>query len=109
MLEDYKLVIFDLDGTLYEGTEHFDYYAKLLQEKVTPALRDEYLQEYEAMKAGKHLVSIGKIYDVARDLILTIDSLTFEVSAAYRWSGEKLSETETREFYLDHSNLISII
>ncbi|WP_339284978.1 HAD family hydrolase [Oceanobacillus sp. FSL K6-3682] len=113
MLEDYKLVIFDLDGTLYEGTEHFDYYAKLLQEKVTPALRDEYLQEYEAMKAGKHLVSIGKIYDVARDLILTIDSLTFEVSAAYRWSGEKLSKTETREFYpgpqqFDFNHLVAI-
>ncbi|MCT1904269.1 HAD family hydrolase [Oceanobacillus sojae] len=113
MLKDYKLVIFDLDGTLYEGTEHFDYYAKLLQEKVAPAYQADYLREYEAMKAGKHLVSIGKVYDAARDLVLTIDSLTFEVSAAYRWNGEKLSETETQEYYpgpqqFDFNHLVAI-
>lgn len=113
MLEKYKLVIFDLDGTLYEGTEHFDYYAKLLQERVAADQRADFYREYEAMKAGEHLVSIGKVYDVQRDLVLTIDSLTFEVTAAYRWKGEKLSDAEMAECYpgpqqFDFNQLVAI-
>ncbi len=27
-----KVIIFDLDGTLYEDTHHFDYYAKRIEE-----------------------------------------------------------------------------
>ncbi|GIO24875.1 HAD family hydrolase [Oceanobacillus sp. J11TS1] len=113
MLSKYKLVIFDLDGTLYEGTAHFDYYAKLLQEKVAADQQADFYREYEAMKDGEHLVSIGKVYDVQRDLILTINSLTFEVTEAYRWNGEKISEAEMREYYhgpqqFDFDHLVAI-
>ncbi|WP_413379521.1 HAD family hydrolase [Alkalihalobacillus sp. 1P02AB] len=108
-----KLVIFDLDGTLYEGTEHFDYYARHLQAKVSLEKREEFYREYEQMKEGKHLVSIGKVYDVRRDLVLTINPIDLLVTAAYRWDGEKITDEQLQTFYpgaqqFDFDNLVAI-
>ncbi|MFC0557757.1 HAD family hydrolase [Halalkalibacter alkalisediminis] len=99
MLASYKLVIFDLDGTLYEGTDHFDYYAEQLKDKVIDSKKDEFMNEYELMKQGKHIVSIGKVYDVERDLVLTIDPMTLLVSSAHTWEGNELREDQRSEFY----------
>ncbi|WP_100373592.1 HAD family hydrolase [Bacillus sp. FJAT-45037] len=113
MLEQYKLVIFDLDGTLYEGTDHFDYYAEHLKQKVEESQQELFDQEYSQMKAGKHPVKIGKAYDVARDLILTIDPMTLLVTEACKWDGEVLSKEETNNLYnerlsFDFESMIAI-
>ncbi|GAE37327.1 HAD family hydrolase [Halalkalibacter akibai] len=101
MLKDFKLVIFDLDGTLYEGTDHFDYYADHLKQFVQTDLHEQYSNEYELMKKGSHPVSIGKAYDVKRDLILTIDPMTLRVSVAQNWDGTFLTEEEVERHYSD--------
>ncbi|MDT8859569.1 HAD family hydrolase [Alkalihalobacillus sp. MEB130] len=99
MLANYKLVIFDLDGTLYEGTDHFDYYAEKLKAKVDQKNHDDFTSEYEKMKKGKHIVSIGKAYDVKQDLVLTVDPMTLMVSEAHRWDGECVPEEEISVLY----------
>lgn len=101
MNSEIELVIFDLDGTLYEGTDHFDYYAEQLKQHVDPALKDKFSSEYERMKMGDHPVTIGKAYDVKRDLVLTIDPMTIMVSAASDWDGELLSQDKVAEYYSD--------
>lgn len=113
MLDAYKLVIFDLDGTLYEGTAHFDYYAKQLQQHVRAEDRLAFLSEYEEMKQGEHIVSIGKAYDVERDLVLTIDPMTLMVTEAYEWdrtliSPEKVEKDYPQPLSFDFSTIIAI-
>ncbi|WZY00506.1 HAD family hydrolase [Bacillus sp. FSL W7-1360] len=113
MLDRYKLVIFDLDGTLYEGTDHFDYYAEKLKENVAASQKDMFSLDYEAMKSGRHIVQIGKVYDVNRDLVLTMDPMTLRVTEAHTWEGASLSEIQTHELYpqvlsFDFENMIAI-
>ncbi|GAE26321.1 hypothetical protein JCM9140_2371 [Halalkalibacter wakoensis JCM 9140] len=99
MLSNYKLVIFDLDGTLYEGTDHFDYYAEKLKENVKTEYKAAFTNEYVEMKNGNHIVSIGKAYDVKRDLVLTIDPMTLMVTTAHKWDGTEVSPEETTKWY----------
>jgi putative hydrolase of the HAD superfamily len=94
MLEKSKLVIFDLDGTLYEGTTHFDYYAKLLEKNVAKIDQANFLDDYTKMKQGQHIVSIGKAYDVQRDLVLTVNPTTLELEAAHKWDGTVVNEVK---------------
>lgn len=86
-----QLYIFDLDGTLYEGSEHFDYYAKLLMNKLDKEKQEAYWNDYEKMKSGQHVVKIGKAYDVNHDLTLTIDPMTLKVVKAQDWNGEVIT------------------
>ncbi|MBM7542748.1 HAD family hydrolase [Amphibacillus cookii] len=82
-----KLYIFDLDGTLYEETDHFDYYAKRLMECVPAQDQDNYWADYQQTKQGNHVIAIGKAYDVERDLSVTVDPLTLQATAAHKWDG----------------------
>ncbi|WP_052364174.1 hypothetical protein [Geomicrobium sp. JCM 19037] len=54
------LVIFDLDGTLYEDTDHFDHYAKRLSEELPEQKRANFFQDYDDMKKGNHAVPSAK-------------------------------------------------
>ncbi|MCM3488009.1 HAD family hydrolase [Alkalihalophilus marmarensis] len=113
VLERYDLIIFDLDGTLYEGGEHFEYYANHLKQKVKEDQQKEFASDYEKMKEGEHPVTIGKAYDVEKDLVLTIDPMTLLVAEALRWDGSLLSEQETRDLYqekliFDFESMIAI-
>ncbi|MBM7662396.1 putative hydrolase of the HAD superfamily [Bacillus mesophilus] len=98
-LEAAKLVVFDLDGTLYEDTDHFDYYAELLKQEVTPNEQASYQQDYEEMKAGKHIVQIGKAYDVENDYVLTLDPMTLKITEVYKWDGQQISQDEIDRLY----------
>ncbi len=99
-LEDAKLVIFDLDGTLYEDTDHFDYYAELLKEELRTEEEKKHFQiDYEAMKAGNHIVKIGKAYDAQRDNILTLDPMTLQVTEVHNWDGQLIHQSEVGTLY----------
>ncbi|WLD94154.1 HAD family hydrolase [Alkalihalobacillus sp. AL-G] len=99
-----KLFIFDLDGTLYEDTDHFDYYASLLKGKVKPVFQGNFMKDYEAMKRGEHPIGIGKAYDVDRDVVLTLDPLTLQVTHVQEWDG---TEWDTEEIETIYSELLS--
>ncbi|MCZ0703417.1 putative hydrolase of the HAD superfamily [Natronobacillus azotifigens] len=107
-----KLYIFDLDGTLYEGSQHFDYYAKLLSADVTSAEQEDYWNDYEKMKAGNHVVQIGKAYDVNHDLSLTIDPMTLKVVEAHRWDGSTVDDLDSLygdgQVSFDFENIVAI-
>src|SRR5690606_4423892 len=96
---DSDLVIFDLDGTLYEDTEHFQYYAELLKKQLNKDVQERFMHEYEKMVAGNHIVSIGKVYDVLRDYILKIDMDFSNVLSAWTWDGQPLEIEEIKKIY----------
>lgn len=97
-LNKIELVIFDLDGTLYEDTDHFDYYAECLAEQLEPGKREEFWDDLQKSRTGGHPVKIGRVYDVEEDLILQI-TIDGEVLNGWNWSGEKLSNDKMNELY----------
>lgn len=96
-LQDIRLILFDLDGTLYEETAHFDYYAGLLGESLPPERRAGYLADYEAMKQGRHPLRVGVLYDAERDLVLRVKR--GRVLAAWRWDGQAVPEADVGSLY----------
>ncbi len=88
MFANIKVIVFDLDGTLYEDTHHFDYYAKRIEEKLPKEKRQAFRNDYRAVLSGQHPLKIGRIYDTENDFILTLKDNFVE--NAYRWDGTKL-------------------
>lgn len=110
-IEQSKVIVFDLDGTLYADTHHFDYYAELTGELLPEDLKDTYAKQYKAALNGRHVVQIGRVYDAKKDLLLEQED--GEVLAAYDWEGTKLSDDSVSELYperiqLDLTDMVSI-
>jgi FMN phosphatase YigB (HAD superfamily) len=96
-LTNIKVIVFDLDGTLYENTHHFSYYAKRIEEKLSEDKREKFRSDYEAALSGRHPLKIGSVYDTQRDLILMLRDGV--VKEAYRWDGTKLTANEVQKMY----------
>jgi FMN phosphatase YigB (HAD superfamily) len=94
-----QLLIFDLDGTLYEDTNHFAYFASLLQAMLPPDRQAAFAADYDDMLAGHHPVAIGKAYDIQRDVILTPDPITLHATAVCDWDGNPWSRKRIEETY----------
>ncbi|WEG13004.1 HAD family hydrolase [Pullulanibacillus sp. KACC 23026] len=96
-LSNTEVIVFDLDGTLYEDTHHFDYYAERLTEKLSPDVLSNYKKDYELAKQDQHTLKMGRVYDAVNDLILV--QLDNRVQEAFTWEGEPLSSDELQERY----------
>ncbi|KZE93085.1 Phosphoglycolate phosphatase [Geobacillus stearothermophilus] len=94
---DIKAIVFDLDGTLYEETEHFDYYAEQVAKRLKTADRPRFWDDYRAVLAGRHPLRIGSVYDTKEDLILQLEKGA--VREARRWSGEQLEARAAEALY----------
>jgi FMN phosphatase YigB (HAD superfamily) len=97
MLNEIEVFVFDLDGTLYEDTHHFDFYADRLCEKLNPANWDNFYKDYQLVKENKHPLKVGTVYDADNDLILTQKDR--KVLQAISWTGKKISEEKVTELY----------
>ncbi|MFC0189760.1 HAD family hydrolase [Fictibacillus aquaticus] len=112
-IENAKLLVFDLDGTLYEDTDHFDYYCRQLQARVKESEKEAFWQTYESMKKGEHPVSIGKVYDIKNDTAVTVEPLSLQVTKVEsfqgeEWPAEKVSQEYSGELVYDFERLIAI-
>lgn len=96
-----KLIIFDLDGTLYEDTNHFAYYAEQLKLQLPPGTGDAFDAEYAKMLDGRHVVSIGKVYDALRDFVLQVDPFSMRVQKGWTWQGKTVPTAEVQQHYPD--------
>jgi putative hydrolase of the HAD superfamily len=113
IINNAKLLIFDLDGTLYEDTDHFDYYCRLLQKRVSDEKKQAFWNTYESMKNGTHPVGIGKVYDIKNDASVTVDPMTLQVTKVtsfegIEWSEEQLKKEYEGELVYDFERLIAI-
>ncbi len=93
-----ELFLFDLDGTLYEDQDHFDYYAKCLAERLKPEKRDFFWKDLHPSRRGNHTPSLGRVYDLEKDLIPEIDAKR-RVKAAWTWEGIKLKDDRVAALY----------
>lgn len=92
-----KLVVFDLDGTLYEDTQHFDFYAQTLKNKLEVHKQGDFARDYRLVLTGEHALRMGRVYDVKSDLILV--QKDGWVREAYQWDGTPLTLEKVKELY----------
>lgn len=92
-----NLIVYDLDGTLYEDTHHFDYYANELKKRLQEDVQAKFQADYDAALEDKHPLRIGRTYDANRDLILV--QLKGDVSEAFHWDGTPLPKEEVERLY----------
>ena len=97
MFNNVKVVVFDLDGTLYRDTKHFDYYANKIKEKLKRDVQTKYLEEYRQAVFGEHVVKIGSIYDSELDLVLYLNDTT--VVKAFDWNNNEIGSNYIKEHY----------
>jgi len=100
-----KVLVFDLDGTLYDGTEHYDYYASQLEKEVDENYRELFRNDYEQMKKNNHILSIGKVYDSNNDYVLTLDPLTLTISEVHTWDGKLVDKNQLDDSYMQSFSL----
>lgn len=94
-----RAIIYDLDGTLYEETHHFDRYATLLAQALPPDRREAFLADYAAVRDGQHVLRVGTFYDPRRDWVLRV--VGGQVLAAHTWDGQPVPPDAVRAAYPD--------
>jgi FMN phosphatase YigB (HAD superfamily) len=92
-----KAIVFDLDGTLYEDTHHFRYYAERIKDRLSQEVQEPFMEEYEKAAAGGHTLSIGRIYDAVKDIVLV--QKDGKASQAYTWEGNPLETSVIEQLY----------
>ncbi|MDR6225792.1 HAD family hydrolase [Desmospora profundinema] len=108
-----RLIIFDLDGTLYEDTNHFEYFASLLKQMIPSDRQAAFESTYRQILAGDHPVSIGKAYDLKQDAVLTLDPITLRAASVCDWDGNPWTPNRVQDTYpepvtLDFENIVAI-
>ncbi|SFA94083.1 putative hydrolase of the HAD superfamily [Lentibacillus halodurans] len=105
-----QLAVFDLDGTLYEDTHHFKYYANQLASKLPEEKRSLFWKDYYKMLKGKQPIVIGRVYDVDQDRILEVNPETYQVTKTWDWNGDIISAGEDYQgtITFDFDSMIAI-
>jgi FMN phosphatase YigB (HAD superfamily) len=92
-----SMIIYDLDGTLYEDTHHFDFYANELKKRLPEDVQEKFQADYDAARRDEHPIRIGRTYDAIRDLILV--QIKGQVQEAYTYDGVRLPDEKVQELY----------
>lgn len=82
-LADCRLFVFDLDGTLYAETHHFEYYGNELARRLPQTAADAFRADVARALALEHPLRYGRLYDVLRRIVR-------EGERAYDWSGQEV-------------------
>jgi HAD superfamily hydrolase (TIGR01549 family) len=94
-----KAIVFDLDGTLYEDTHHFKYYAESISNRLPQKLHEKFIFEYDSTVSGSHTLKVGRIYDTEKDFI--IEHITKKLKKVYTWDGTVVEKSIVKELYND--------
>ncbi|HET7580771.1 MAG TPA: HAD family hydrolase [Bacillales bacterium] len=100
-IQEAELLIFDLDGTLYENINHFEYLANQIKKTLPADKQAAFTEQYKQVQMGEHPLSAGKVYDADRDSILSIDPLTGIATAVEDWNGTPWSADRVKTVYPD--------
>ncbi|MFW6288058.1 MAG: HAD family hydrolase, partial [bacterium] len=75
---------------------HFTYYASRLRSKLPAERQKLFADDYKNVLNNKHILKIGRTYDVDRDLIILHAD---KVSAAYQWDGTRIPNEKLETLY----------
>ncbi len=111
-LSTVQVIVYDLDGTVYDDTRHFELYAREIQSHLPEEVRGPFWADYTLAVEGRHpALRIGTFYDVPRDLVLQTKG--GKVVRALHWDGTEAPPLVVRELYNgplepDHSTLLNV-
>lgn len=83
--ESIRLIVFDLDGTLYENSDQYEIYARCLAQRLPPDKRGHFWDDYMLMLSGRHPLRYGRTYDTERQIVF--ETSGHSAKAAYAWDG----------------------
>ncbi|MBO8157083.1 MAG: HAD family hydrolase [Bacillaceae bacterium] len=92
-----KVIVFDMDGTLYEGTGHFQLFAENMKNLLTSSQQSDFMKMYESFRAGKSPLKIGSVYDAKEDVIWKWDPFTQTLTGASDWNHNTVNITDAPE------------
>ncbi|MDF2629156.1 MAG: hypothetical protein K0R39_2987 [Symbiobacteriaceae bacterium] len=107
-----RVIVYDLDGTVYDDNRHFEIYARLIQANLPEERHDAFWQDYEAVLEGRHpALHVGTFYDVPRDLVL--ETKGGRVRRALHWDGTEIPPVLREQLYPgvvepDHVNIQNV-
>ncbi|HXT35582.1 MAG TPA: HAD family hydrolase [Chloroflexota bacterium] len=84
----YDMVIFDLDGTLYEDPRVYDRYARELSRFLPAGQRAAYLKDWRQARAGRGVARVGLGYDRGQDRLFRFTGDT--ISGFIDWDGSEV-------------------
>lgn len=90
-IQQAKVIVFDMDGTLYEGTGHFRLLAENIKHHLPEDQQQAYMSCYESFKQGNSPLKIGTVYDAEYDVIFEWDPFAERLSKARNWDNEPVS------------------
>lgn len=103
-----RALVCDLDGTLYEPGEEFDFFARQVRDAIPPARRGAYWAEWQLGREGRHPLRVGRVYDVQRDWAVRLEggvaAEAFDLAASilHPWPAatwRRVPEAELRRAY----------
>jgi FMN phosphatase YigB (HAD superfamily) len=93
-----RVIVYDLDGTVYDDGRHFEIYAREIQSFLPDDAKDDFLADYTAVAEGRHpALHIGTFYDVQNDLVLETRNGT--VRRALHWDGAEVPPIVRQQLY----------
>lgn len=107
-----RVIVYDLDGTVYDDTRHFELYAREIQSHLPDAVREAFWADYTAAVEGRHAaLRIGTFYDAERDLIL--ETRAGRAVRALHWDGSELPPLVRQSLYPglvepDHASIMNV-
>lgn len=111
-LDRVRVIVFDLDGTVYDDNRHFELYAREIQSHLAPEHHDAFWNDYTATVEGRHpALRIGCLYDVERDLILIPKN--GKILRALHWDGSEAPPVVRQQLYpdvvhADHQKIMNV-
>lgn len=97
-LQDIKVVIFDLDGTLYQDEQfHKRYLAYLLEGTQYQEQLDSLIEQIDNILYTDYAVKIGCFYSFQHDHFLQVEQ--GQVQRAYTWEGAEIGAAECTALY----------
>lgn len=107
-----RVIVYDLDGTVYDDTRHFELYARETQSHLPEAVQEAFWADYQAVVGGEHpALRIGTFYDVTHDFILEMRG--GRVDRALHWDGAEVPPLVRQHLYPgpvepDHATILNV-
>lgn len=107
-----RIIVYDLDGTVYDDIRHFELYAREIQSHLPEEVRQPFWQDYQAVVSGTHpALRIGTFFDAEKDLVLELKG--GRVRRALHWDGSEIPPLLCRQHYAgavepDHRRVMNV-
>jgi FMN phosphatase YigB (HAD superfamily) len=97
-LDKVRVIVYDLDGTVYDDNRHFELYASEICSHLPEEVQADFRADYEATVNGRHgALRVGSFYDVQRDLVLYPKA--GRIVRALHWDGSEVPPVVREQLY----------